>query len=120
MKKIKSLMIAALLVAGGSIMAQESPEPVFEKDGELIKGTFYYEDGSVKQEGTYKDGKLHGKWISYNQEGDKEAIAQYTDGKKTGKWFFWTNDKLTEVDYNNNMIANVNSWKSEGNIVSND
>ncbi|WP_372920271.1 toxin-antitoxin system YwqK family antitoxin [Salegentibacter sp.] len=120
MKKIKSLITIALLVAGGSVMGQEIPEPVFEKDGELIKGTFYYEDGNIKQEGTYKDGKLHGEWISYNPQGEKEAIAEYTYGKKTGKWFFWSNDRLTEVNYNDNRIAKVNSWKSEGILVDND
>lgn len=96
-----------------------SPEPVFEQKGELIKGTFYYEDGSVRQEGTYKDGKLHGEWISYDQNGEKSAIARYNEGRKDGKWFFWSADRLTEVDYNNNSIASVNSWKSDSSLVSN-
>ena len=120
MKKIKNILLTAIFLAGATVLAQENPEPRFEKDGELIKGTFYYEDGSVKQEGTYKEGNLHGEWISYNQNGEKEAIAQYTNGEKTGKWFFWSDNKLTEVDYNENRIAKVNSWKSEGILVNND
>ena len=120
MKTIKNIFLAAVFLIGGSVMAQvNSPEPTFEREGDLIKGTFYYEDGSVKQEGTYKDGKLHGQWVSYDQNGDKTAIANYENGNKNGKWFFWTEDKLTEVDYQNSVIASVNSWKSESSLVSN-
>lgn len=120
MKGITKILLAAVFLIGGTMSAQENPEPVFEKKGELIKGTFYYEDGSVKQEGTYKDGKLHGEWISYDQDGKKEAVAQYTAGKKTGKWFFWNDNKLTEVDYDNNRIAKVNNWKSAGSLADNE
>ncbi len=121
MKTIKNLLLAALFVSGGAVMAQDNdPKPVFEKQGDLIKGTFYYEDGSVRQEGTYKDGKLHGEWVSYDQNGEKTAIANYQNGEKDGKWFFWNGDKLTEVDYNNSVIASVNSWKSESSLVSNE
>ncbi len=97
----------------------KDPKPVFEKQGDLIKGTFYYDDGSIRQEGTYKDGKLHGEWVSYNQNGEKTAIAQYKNGQKDGIWFFWSGDQLSEVDYDNNNIASVNSWKSTSSLVSN-
>lgn len=107
MKKMRKIVIAAVFFSGATIMAQEKPEPRFEKDADLIKGTFYYEDGSIEQEGTYKNGELHGKWISYNQTGEKKAIAQYTFGDKTGKWFFWNNGELTEVTYHKNKIAGV-------------
>jgi len=117
MKNIKSmLVIAALLV--GSVVSAQDVKPSFEKQGELIKGTFYYEDGSVRQEGTYKDGKLHGKWVSYDQNGKKIALANYEEGNKSGKWFFWNSDKLTEVDYNDNQIADVTSYKNTSSIVS--
>ncbi len=115
---LKTIALAGLFLIGGAAMAQDKdPKPVFEKQGELIKGTFYYEDGSVRQEGTYKDGKLHGQWISYNQNGEKTAIAHYNQGEKEGKWFFWNNDRLTEVDYENSRIASVNNWKTESSLV---
>ena len=118
MKTIKNILLAGVLLVGGFAMAQDNdPKPVFEKDGDLIKGTFYYEDGSIRQEGTYKDGRLHGEWVSYDQNGEKTALANYENGKKSGKWFFWTENKLTEVDYQNSMIASVNSWKNENSIV---
>ena len=111
--------MAAIFTFGAAALAQENPEPKFEKDGDLIKGTFYFEDGSVQQIGTYKDGKLHGEWISYDTNGKKQSIATYTEGEKTGKWFFWSSDKLTEVDYDNNKIAGVNTWKSDGTLADN-
>lgn len=116
MKKLKLTIAAAAILITTAISAQ-NVKPTFEKDGDLIKGTFYYEDGSVRQEGTYKDGKLHGEWISYEQNGKKNAIAQYNEGDKTGKWFFWANDILTEVDYNSNIIAEVRSYKNTSTLV---
>ncbi|HSI69018.1 MAG TPA: hypothetical protein VK941_02215 [Gillisia sp.] len=107
------LAIMAIAITTG-LSAQEK-QPVYENQGELIKGTFYYEDGSIRQEGTYKDGKLHGKWISYGQDGKKDAIAEYNQGQKTGKWFFWSNDDvLREVDYTENRIADVKVYKNTG------
>ncbi|MDT0690891.1 nicotinic acid mononucleotide adenyltransferase [Salegentibacter sp. F188] len=119
MKKIKQMMLIGALVVSSAVMAQEK-EPVFEQQGDLIKGTFYYEDGNIRQEGTYKDGELHGEWVSYNKEGEKTTIGQYERGQKTGKWFFWTEDNLTEVDYKDSRISSVNSWKSESGLVSRD
>ena len=120
MKTIKNILLAGVFLIGGVAMSQNNnPKPVFEEQGDLIKGTFYYEDGSVRQEGTYKEGRLHGEWVSYDQNGKKTAIAFYENGKKDGKWFFWSEDKLTEVDYQNSVIATVNSWKSDSSLVNN-
>ncbi len=119
-RTIQNILLVAALTFGGVAMAQsEAPKPVFEKQGELIKGTFYYDDGNIRQEGTYKDGKLHGKWISYDENGEKTAIAQYDNGQKDGVWFFWSEDKLTEVNYEKNNIASVSSWKNTSSLVSN-
>lgn len=111
--------MAAIFTIGAAAMAQEGPEPKFEKEGDLIKGTFFYEDGTIRQQGTYKNGKLHGEWVAYDTEGKKQSLANYTEGKKTGKWFFWSSDKLTEIDYDNNQIAGVNTWKSDAALAEN-
>ena len=120
MKNIKTLILIVAITFSGSMFAQtDAIEPVFEKQGELIKGTFYYEDGNVRQEGTYKDGKLHGEWVTYNGEGKKNGLAHYTNGKKTGKWFFWDKDRLSEVNYEESVIISVNSWRNEKSIIEN-
>ncbi len=118
MKKINLAIYAIAFFLTASMGAQEIT-PQFEKEGDLIKGTYYYEDGSIKQEGTYKNGKLHGQWVSYGQDGKKNAIAYYEEGKKSGKWFFWHNDLLTEVDYNENIIAQVRKYKTAEALVQN-
>ncbi len=121
MKTMKNILCAALFIAGSAVFAQEkAPKPVFEKQGDLTKGTFYYDDGSIRQEGAYKNGKLHGEWISYNKDGEKTAIAQYKQGQKDGVWFYWSGDKLTQVEYDENNIASVDSWKSDTPLVSNE
>ena len=116
MKNIKSILVVVAFLFVSVITAQDI-KPSFEKQGELIKGTFYYQDGNISQEGTYKDGKLHGQWISYDQNGKKTAFANYEEGKKTGKWFFWSSNQLTEVDYNNNKIAEVTSYNNSETLV---
>ncbi|WP_341482117.1 nicotinic acid mononucleotide adenyltransferase [Christiangramia crocea] len=114
---VKNIALVTLFLAGSVAIAQDKdPEPEFKKQGELIKGTFYYEDGSIRQEGTYKDGKLHGQWVSYDQNGEKTTIAYYNKGEKEGKWFFWNGDQLTEVDYENNRIASVRNWETKNSI----
>ncbi|GAA0871549.1 hypothetical protein GCM10009117_06950 [Gangjinia marincola] len=112
-------MLVAIML--GSVLNAQDVKPSFEKQGELVKGTFFYENGTVKQEGTYKNGKLHGEWVSYDQHGDKLAMAEYDQGVKTGKWFFWTEDGLVEVDYNRNAVTQVTNWKNGSTrVVSNE
>lgn len=104
MKKIGFIMMILMVVG---VYAQQ-PKPKIEKEGDLVKATYYYENGQVRQQGYVKDGKLHGQWISYRLDGTKVALAQYASGKKTGKWLFWDeNGNVKEVDYYQNTIVNV-------------
>ncbi len=113
---MKKLILMMALVLTGVLYAQDA-KPTFEKNGDLVTGTFFYQDGAIQQTGTYKNGKLHGKWISFNATGTKIASAQYRNGQKVGKWFFWNKGNLTEVDYTNNSIAEVTTWDNSKTIV---
>ncbi len=116
---MRNLVIAIVLMFSATIFAQEV-KPTFEKQGDLIKGTFFYQDGTVRQQGFYnKEGKLHGEWKSYDATGKKIAMGQYSQGVKTGKWFFWSENKLSEVNYDNNQIADVTTWSNKDNVVVN-
>lgn len=116
---MRNLVIIMVLLFSATIFAQEA-KPTFEKEGDQIKGTFYYEDGTVRQQGFYnKKGILHGEWKSYDATGKKIAMGQYTNGKKNGPWFFWGPDKLSEVNYDQNQIADVTTWSNNGNVVVN-
>lgn len=109
---MKKIIIAGLLFSAGLLSAQ-NVKPKLEVVGQMAKATYYYDNGQVKQEGTYKDGKLHGNWIAYNQDGTKQSMGEYTDGQKSGKWFFWTNAVLNEVDFADSRIAEVKKWSKD-------
>ena len=104
MKKFITVIIAFACV--GITYAQEI-KPKFEKQNELTKATYYYENGSIKEVGFFKNDKLHNKWISYNKEGDITTIANYNNGLKDGKWYILANDTIKEVTYSSNKIIKI-------------
>ena len=109
---MKKLIIAVCILSVSLLQAQET-ETKFEKKGDLVKVTYFYKDGKVKEQGFFKDKKLTGTWISFDEKGNKNIIAHYEGGKKVGKWFMWKEDGLKEIDYANNIIASVQTWKEE-------
>lgn len=116
---MKKILAAMAILFSGTIMAQDV-KPTFEKEGNSIKGTYFYDNNEIRQQGFYnKEGKLHGEWKSYDVSGKKIAMGQYNNGVKTGKWFFWNNEKLSEVNYSDNTIASVTTWTNEDNVVIN-
>ncbi len=116
---MKKILVAMAILFSATLMAQDL-KPTFEKQGDLIKGTFFHENGEIRQQGFYNEkGKLHGEWKSYNTSGKKIAMGRYNNGVKTGKWFFWGSDKLSEVNYSDNQIADVTTWSNKDNVVVN-
>jgi antitoxin component YwqK of YwqJK toxin-antitoxin module len=109
---MKKIIIAGLLLSAGVVSAQKV-EPKYTIENQMVKATYYYDNGQVMQEGFYKDGKLHGKWVAYNEDGSKQSIGEYTDGAKSGKWFFWGSSALSEVDYNDSRVAEVKTWSKD-------
>ncbi|MCQ0110314.1 toxin-antitoxin system YwqK family antitoxin [Zhouia amylolytica] len=117
---MKNITLTLALLFSVILFAQEQKiEPIFEKQDNMVKATYFHGNGEVAQTGFYLDGKLQGEWVSYDKEGKKTAIANYDQGKKAGKWFFWSDGKLSEVDYTDNRIANVTTWSSESQLVKN-
>ena len=110
----KFITLGALLVSG--VIFASSPK--LEAHGDMVKATYYYENGTVQQEGYFKDGKLEGTWVAYDINGDKKSIGEYSNGEKTGKWIFWNGTGLTEVNYDNNKVDKIKTWKQEA-IVKN-
>lgn len=105
------MIIAGLLLSAFAVSAQT--EPKYTIEAQAVKATYYYDNGQVKQEGTYRDGKLHGKWVAYNENGTKQSMGEYDNGIKTGKWFFWTGSILSEVDYADSRIADIKKWSND-------
>jgi antitoxin component YwqK of YwqJK toxin-antitoxin module len=109
MKKI--LIIGAILITG--LTFAQAAKPVLEQENDLVKATYYYDNGQIQQQGHFKDGKLEGQWITYDLNGIKKSIGEYKNGEKTGKWFFWNDKSLSEVDYSRSRISEVKSWKKD-------
>ena len=110
MKKIVFVLIA--LVTSISFAQDQKVEVIENENG--YEATYYHDNGQIAQHGFFNlDGKLHGTWKSYDVNGNKTAIANYDNGRKAGKWLFWTEDKLTEVDYKNFKMDKVNQWGSK-------
>lgn len=107
MKKI--LILSAFLISGFAFA--QNKEPKLENVGAMVKATYYFDNGQIQQEGFFKNGKLEGKWVSYDVAGNKKSIGEYENGIKKGKWFFWNDVTLSEVDYSNNQITEVKNWK---------
>ena len=98
--------------------AQQKEELKLNEDTNLIEATYYHDNGVVSQKGTFtQNGKLQGEWLSFNTQGKKTVLANYDNGKKVGKWFYWNNETLKEVDYNENVIADVTVWENASSLA---
>ncbi|MEZ4971574.1 MAG: nicotinic acid mononucleotide adenyltransferase [Flavobacteriaceae bacterium] len=115
---MKGILLIFALLFSVVTNAQEI-KPVFEQDGEMLKATYFHDNGTVSQEGHFLNGKLHGEWKMYGEDGKKIAMGEYTEGKKTGKWFFWDAKKLKEVDFEDSKIASVTEWDNVGPLAVN-
>jgi antitoxin component YwqK of YwqJK toxin-antitoxin module len=119
---MKKYIILAVVMFSGFTFAQEQ-EPVLEVFGNKVKATYYFDNGSVQQEGFFENGKLQGLWVSFDKTGKKISSGEYNEGVKTGKWSFWTpnvgiaNRGLTEVDYSNDTIVSVKKTKQEAIVI---
>jgi antitoxin component YwqK of YwqJK toxin-antitoxin module len=116
MRKIITICMLSIATIGFA----QSNKPTFKAEGDLVKATYYYENGAVKTQGFFKDKKLTGIWTRFDKGGNKTQLANYNEGKKVGKWFIWTEDSLKEINYEDNVIASVNIWKPESKIASNE
>ena len=48
----------------------------------VVPHTGYYEDGKVKEHGTFRDGEKHGSWTEYENDGTIVAQGTYRYGKE--------------------------------------
>ena len=113
----KYIIVVFALCVASFTFAQENTKVKLEKKGDLVEATYFYDSGAVEQKGTFKNNKLHGVWTSYTEAGKKLAVGAYDQGRKVGKWFFWTDAKLSEVDYIDSRIVSVNEWKDKINVA---
>lgn len=109
---MKKYILTTAVLFSVVLHAQEV-KPKLEAVGQLVKATYYYDNGQIQQEGFFKEGKPEGKWAAFDVNGNKKSIGEYAEGTKTGKWFFWNDAVLSEVDYSESRIAVVKNWKQD-------
>lgn len=103
MKKL--IFVFAFLITVVSF-AQQKKTLKLNKETNLIDAIYYHDNGEISQTGSFTaDGKLQGKWLSFNTEGKKTVSANYDNGKKVGKWIHWIDGKKTVVNYDNNVAS---------------
>ncbi|WP_269234323.1 toxin-antitoxin system YwqK family antitoxin [Flavobacterium flavigenum] len=109
---MKKCVILVAILFSGILVAQET-KPELEAVGNKVRATYYYDNGKVQQEGFFKEGKLDGVWVSYDENGNKKAIAEYTNGLKTGKWIYFNDKNICQVDYSNSKINSVKNLEEK-------
>ena len=117
---MKNLLIALCFMFGAFSFAQDL-DVKLERNGELYEVTYFHDNGVVSQHGFFNsDGKLHGNWESFDVLGEKVSEGSYANGKKDGKWLFWDENKLTEVNYKNFKMNNINEWENKSRLATRD
>lgn len=52
-------------------------------------GRLWYDDGTLRAEGQWKDDHRDGQWTFYDPKGSKTAQGSYREGNRHGWWTFW-------------------------------
>ncbi len=115
---MKSIVFMLAFMFSIALYAQDN-KPTFEKAGNMVKATYYHDNGMVAQVGYYLNEKLHDQWEMFDEKGKKIAMGHYHMGKRTGKWYFWNKESVKEVDFVDNKIVNVTKHNDASAIVVN-
>ncbi len=66
--------------------------------------THFFNDGTVKAEGPYKKGQMHGEWKFYRKTGQLWQVGNFKEDKKHGSWVRY--DKDGELEYSETFKDN--------------
>lgn len=103
---MKNLIIIAIALFTSMTFAQKEKTLTLNKETNQIDAVYFHNNGEISQTGSFTaDGKLDGKWISFDEAGKKLVTAYYKDGKKVGKWIHWVDGKKKIVSYENNVAS---------------
>lgn len=103
----KIVLALAFVMISGQISIAQGVEPTYEKQDDLVKVTYYYENGQVKEQGYFKGDKVHDQWVAFDKEGNITTIARFDHGKKDGTWFMEVDGKMKELTFEANKLLEV-------------
>ena len=117
---MKAIILSACFLLSLTIAAQETPKRENTKNGSSVQSTVYHDNGTVAQRGAYNlNNELHGAWVSYDTQGALVAQGTYTEGKRTGTWFFYNDQEIKQVQYQNGRMTQVDRMaKTDTRVVS--
>ena len=80
----------------------------------------YFENRKPQEIRSYKNGKLHGLWRTYDISGQVISEAEYRNGEKHGTWRIW--DELGtlryEMNYSNGEKTGIwRMWNEKGELM---
>ena len=103
---MKNILVLAIVLFTTVAFAQKEKTLTLNKETNLIDAVYYHDNGEISQVGSFTlDGKLEGKWISYDNKGNKLVAAFYDNGKKVGKWIHWIDGQKKVVSYTDNVAS---------------
>ena len=50
-----------------------------------------------QEQGSIKDGKKEGRWVTYWENGQLDSKGEYKDGKKVGEWVYYKKDGTFDI-----------------------
>jgi len=108
----KPLDDESLIDRGGVKYQQDSQKPYSGKVFRL------YESGEKKIEGSYKDGKLDGKWTEWYENGQKRYKGTWKDGKPDGPFTVWyeNGQKKEEGTFKDGEWISGKEWNEDGSV----
>ena len=75
----------------------------FDKSGNCVFESTYYESGQVKMEGPMKNGEREGEWKAYFPDGKTQSTGFFEAGKRTGEAkVYWYNGNPREEGFYKN------------------
>lgn len=100
----------------------EQPQYVrkYDKSGDCVYETEYYESGQVRMEGAMKNGKRQGEWNAYLRDGRQWSKDVFKDGVLEGpSTVYWENGNLRwEGYYKDGKHCGEWKWYDEqGNLL---
>ncbi|MFZ5552299.1 MAG: toxin-antitoxin system YwqK family antitoxin [Bacteroidota bacterium] len=117
---MRSLTLIAAFILSFAVSAQSTGTPVIEKsESDVVKATWYHDNGTVKEVGYFKNGQKHGQWLSYDEKGNRISEANYKEGQKDGNWIFYHNNGTLhyQVVYTEGKKLLYTEWDSNGQLI---
>jgi uncharacterized protein len=96
-------------------------EGIIDKEGKRIgEWKDFYEDGSIRCQGSYKNNRREGKWLFYFEDGNVEQIGNYLNGLEHGEWKrYYSGGEIfvEEAFYNGKEEGSYTEYDINGNVI---